>query len=65
MNLVGRPVPYAALLGGFAAVTGRIMLASVVSAIRKKFPTAVAERNVAAATEAFELALKTKDTVDA
>ena len=65
MKHVGRPVPNAALLGGFAAVTGRIMLASVVSAIRQKFPAAVAEKNVAAATEAFELALKAKDTIDA
>ena len=65
MKHVGRPVPNAALLGGFAAVTGRIMLASVVAAIRQKFPAAVAERNVAAAAEAFELAQKTKDTVDA
>ncbi len=62
---VGRPVPNAALLGGFAAVTGVITLASVVSAIRQKFPPAVAEKNVAAATEAFELAAKAKDTIDA
>ena len=56
MKHVGRPVPNAALLGGFAAVTGVITLASVVAAIREKFPAAVAEKNVAAATEAFELA---------
>jgi pyruvate ferredoxin oxidoreductase gamma subunit len=62
---VGRPVPNAALLGGFAAITGVITLASVVSAIRQKFPAAVAEKNVAAATEAFELAVKSKDTVNA
>jgi pyruvate ferredoxin oxidoreductase gamma subunit len=62
---VGRPVPNAALLGGFAAITGVITLASVVAAIRQKFPAAVAEKNVAAATEAFELVVKTKDTVDA
>jgi pyruvate ferredoxin oxidoreductase gamma subunit len=62
---VGRPVPNAALLGGFAAVTGLITLASVIAAIRQKFPAAVAEKNAAAATEAFELARKTKDTIDA
>jgi len=62
---VGRAVPNAALLGGFAAVTGLITLASVASAIRQKFPAAVAEKNVAAATEAYELALKAKDTIDA
>ena len=52
---VGRPVPNAALLGGFAAVTGQIRLASVVAAIRDKFPRAIAEGNVAAATEAYDL----------
>jgi pyruvate ferredoxin oxidoreductase gamma subunit len=62
---VGRAVPNAALLGGFAAVTGIIKLESVVSAIRQKFPTAVAEKNVAAASEAFALAVKSKDPIDA
>ena len=49
---IGRPLPNAALLGGFAAVSGRISLESVNAAIREKFPTKVAEANVAAATEA-------------
>jgi pyruvate ferredoxin oxidoreductase gamma subunit len=49
---VGRPVPNAALLGGFAAVASQISLESVNAAIREKFPTKVAEANVAAATEA-------------
>ncbi len=51
---VGRPVPNAALLGGFAAITGRISLPSVAAAIRDKFDGRIAEANVAAATEAFE-----------
>ncbi len=62
---VGRPVPNAALLGGFAAITRVITLASVLAAIREKFPPAVAERNVAAATEAFAIASKAVETVDA
>jgi pyruvate ferredoxin oxidoreductase gamma subunit len=62
---VGRPVPNAALLGGFAAITGVITLASVVAAIRQKFPPAVAEKNVAAATEAFAIASKAGETIDA
>lgn len=49
---VGRPLPNAALLGGFAAATGRITLESVTSAIREKFPTRIAEGNVAAAAAA-------------
>ena len=49
---VGRPLPNAALLGGFAAVSGRISLESVAAAIREKFAGKVADGNVAAATEA-------------
>ena len=53
---VGRAVPNAALLGGFAAVTGVVRIESVVAAIREKFPKGIAEKNVAAATEAHALA---------
>jgi pyruvate ferredoxin oxidoreductase gamma subunit len=50
---VGRPLPNAALLGGFAAVSGQISIDSVNAAIREKFPARVAEANVAAAAEAY------------
>jgi len=50
----GRPVPNAALLGGFAAVSERISLESVAAAIREKFGGKVAEGNVAAASAAYE-----------
>ena len=50
----GRPVPNAALLGGFAAMSGRISLESVAAAIREKFGGKVAEGNVAAASAAYE-----------
>ncbi|MEO8754491.1 MAG: 2-oxoacid:acceptor oxidoreductase family protein [Casimicrobiaceae bacterium] len=62
---VGRAVPNAALLGGFAAITGAIKLASVVAAIRQKFPEKIAEKNVAAATEAFALASQALETTHA
>jgi pyruvate ferredoxin oxidoreductase gamma subunit len=62
---VGRAVPNAALLGGFAAITGVIALPSVIAAIRQKFPSAIAEKNVAAATEAFEIATRALETSDA
>ena len=52
---IGRPVPNAALLAAFAAASGRISLESVNAAIRDKFPAKIAEANVAAATEAFDL----------
>jgi pyruvate ferredoxin oxidoreductase gamma subunit len=55
---VGRPVPNAALLGGFAAITGQIELESVIAAIREKFPQGLAEKNIAAATAAHALISK-------
>ncbi len=65
MKHVGRPVPNAALLGGFAAVTGVITLDSVLAAIREKFPSAIAEKNVAAAQEAFDMASQMVEAIDA
>jgi len=52
---VGRPVPNAVLLGGLAALTGLVHLDSVASAIRRRFPGALAEGNIAAAAAAFDL----------
>ncbi|WP_088285979.1 2-oxoacid:acceptor oxidoreductase family protein [Ideonella sp. A 288] len=51
---VGRPLPNAALLGGFAALSGLITLEAVAHAIRDKFKGQVAEANVAAASAAFD-----------
>jgi len=50
---LGRPMPNAVLLGGFAALTGIISLEAVVHAIHDKFAGQVADRNADAATEAF------------
>jgi pyruvate ferredoxin oxidoreductase gamma subunit len=65
MKHVGRAVPNVPLLAAFAAITGQIRQESVVKAIREKFPSVIAEKNVAAATEAFELASKGLETADA
>ena len=54
---IKRPLPNAALLGGFAAVSSELTMESVASAIMTKFPGAVGEANVAAAREAFEMVL--------
>jgi len=51
---LSRPVANAALLGGFAALSGLITLDAVSHAIRDKFSGKVAEGNVAAAAEAFD-----------
>jgi pyruvate ferredoxin oxidoreductase gamma subunit len=49
---LGRPLPNAALLGAFAALTGEVSLESVSAAIRERFSGAIGEQNVAAAEEA-------------
>jgi pyruvate ferredoxin oxidoreductase gamma subunit len=50
----GRPVPNAALLGGFAALSGRVSIDSVAQALRQKFSGAIAEGNITAAREAYD-----------
>jgi pyruvate ferredoxin oxidoreductase gamma subunit len=51
---LGRPLPNAALLGGFAALTDEVSLKSVSGAIRARFPGAVGEGNVRAAEVAHD-----------
>ena len=54
---VGRPVPNAALLGGFAALTGAVSIESVAEAIGGRFPGSVGAGNVAAARAAYATAM--------
>ncbi len=51
----GRPLPNAALLGGFAAMTAEVSIGAIGAAIRDRFSDqpSVAERNVAAAAEVY------------
>ena len=58
---LGRPLPNAVLLGGFAALAGLVSLEAVGHAIRDKFAGAVAERNVAAASEAWDFVKATTE----
>jgi len=51
---LGRPLPNAVLLGGFAALSGLVSLAAVQHAIRDTFSGKVGQANQAAAAEAFE-----------
>jgi pyruvate ferredoxin oxidoreductase gamma subunit len=55
---LGRPLPNAVLLGGFAALSGLVSLEAVAHAIREKFSGKVAQGNVDAASEAFEVVRK-------
>ncbi len=50
---VGRPVPNAALLGGFAALSGAVSIDSVAAAISERFASAIGAGNVAAARAAY------------
>ena len=56
---LGRPLPNAPLLGGFAALTGRLRLDSVLDALRERFPGASGEANAAAAEECFDMVAAT------
>jgi pyruvate ferredoxin oxidoreductase gamma subunit len=57
MKHVGRPVPNAALLGAFAALTRFVRLESVEHAIEQAFPGKVGAANIAAAREAHQFVL--------
>ncbi len=55
LKYIGRPLPNAALLGAFAALTGIVQLNSVAAAIRDAFPSEkIAAANIAAATAAHD-----------
>lgn len=51
---VGRPIPNAVLLGGFAGLSGLLSLDSVAEAVREKFPGKLAASNIAGAEAAYE-----------
>jgi pyruvate ferredoxin oxidoreductase gamma subunit len=61
---IGRPLPNAALLGGFAALTAAVTMTSLSSALRERFSRnpSVAERNIAAAAEVFQWARQAMTT---
>lgn len=54
---VRRPVPNAALLGAFAALTEIVHFDSVKRAIEETFPGKIGAANIAAAEEAFEIVM--------
>jgi pyruvate ferredoxin oxidoreductase gamma subunit len=53
LTYLGRPLPGAAMLGGFAALTGVVSLDSVLAALAERFSGKVADGNQAAARAAF------------
>lgn len=60
---VHRPVPNVPLLGAFAALGGLITLEAVQAAIQQKFRGAVAQGNMDAAREAFDVVMEQKQKV--
>ena len=61
LEQLGRPLPNAALLGAFAALTGEITLEAIDSAIRQRFSGTAGECNVAAARAAFRFVTLEKE----
>ena len=59
---LGRPLPNAALLGAFAALTAQVSLPSVAAAIRDRFGGPTGDRNVAAAEAAAALVVDSEVT---
>jgi pyruvate ferredoxin oxidoreductase gamma subunit len=60
---VGRPLPNAALLGAFAALTKLVQFDSVKRAIEGAFPGKTGAANTAAAAEAYEFVISQKGAV--
>ena len=61
---LGRTTPNSALLGGFAAMTGIVSIDAVCQAFRHRFPGALGEANVAAATAAFTYVRHETEEID-
>ncbi|MBP6854000.1 MAG: 2-oxoacid:acceptor oxidoreductase family protein [Rhodoferax sp.] len=57
MTHVGRPVPNVPMLGAFAALGSWVTLDAVQAAIRQKFTGAVAQGNIDAAREAYDIVI--------
>jgi pyruvate ferredoxin oxidoreductase gamma subunit len=62
---LGRPLPNAALLGAFAALTGRVSLEAVCRAVRERFPGLTGEQNEEAARVAHAYVLLDRRLTDA
>ena len=54
---IGKPLPNGVMLGGFAALTGRVSLDGVTQALRNRFPGPIGEGNAAGAMEAYDAVL--------
>ena len=55
LEIIGRPIPNAIMIGAFCTITGLISIDAVQEAIMGKFPGRVGENNVAALERAREI----------
>ncbi len=60
IEIIGKPIPNAIMIGAFCAITGLVSLEAVQQAILEKFPGATGVNNVAALERAHELIQKRK-----
>lgn len=58
LEIIGRPIPNAVMIGAFCSITGLVSLGAVQEAIMGKFPGKVGENNVAALERAHEIMKK-------
>ena len=58
LEIIGRPIPNAIMIGAFCTITGLVSLDAVQEAIMEKFPGRVGENNVAALERASEIIQK-------
>ena len=58
LEIIGRPIPNAVMIGAFCSVTGLVSVDAVQEAIMGKFPGRVGENNVAALERAVEIMQK-------
>jgi pyruvate ferredoxin oxidoreductase gamma subunit len=61
LEIVGKPIPNAIMIGAFCAITGLVSLEAVQAAILERFPGKVGENNVAALERAHEIIEKRKE----
>jgi pyruvate ferredoxin oxidoreductase gamma subunit len=61
LEIIGRPIPNAIMIGAFCSLTGLVSIGAVQDAIMEKFPGRVGENNVAALERAVEIMEKRKN----
>jgi pyruvate ferredoxin oxidoreductase gamma subunit len=61
LEIIGRPIPNAIMIGAFCSITGLVSLEAVQQAIMEKFPGPVGTNNVAAMERAHEIIQERKN----